>query len=289
MENNMTALVSLFARVYHSKNSKVKVFDDFIGEKIISQDEYENISKSMAEGINFFCPEFNGTKEQALKFIVNTTLAPTPLARALFAEKSLETEVLLGTKKYVILGAGYDTFAYRCPKWAEDIKIIEVDKKEVIEDKKRRLKNGGIEIPKNIIYKEVDFSKDDLKDIFDNSERIFCSMLGVSYYLSNEAFEKIIKELSYSMEEGSCIVFDYPNNEEFLQKHLAKEAGEEMFFELTLPNIEKILEKYNFLICEHLNSEDIANDYFKEYNENNLECKIIADKNANLCLCVKKG
>ena len=34
MNKNMTALVSLFARVYHTKNSNIKIYNDIYGEKI---------------------------------------------------------------------------------------------------------------------------------------------------------------------------------------------------------------------------------------------------------------
>lgn len=47
--NNMTALVSCFAREYHNKNN------DFI-------------SKSMSDGIKFFNPNFTGNSNEALEY-----------------------------------------------------------------------------------------------------------------------------------------------------------------------------------------------------------------------------
>ena len=41
MNKNMTALVSLFARVYHTKNSNIKIYNDIYGEKILTEEEYE--------------------------------------------------------------------------------------------------------------------------------------------------------------------------------------------------------------------------------------------------------
>ena len=37
-EKNMTALVSCFARCYHYKNNKYRIFSDDIAEKILSND-----------------------------------------------------------------------------------------------------------------------------------------------------------------------------------------------------------------------------------------------------------
>ena len=40
--DNMTALVSCFARAYHCKNSESPVFADPIVEKLLTAEEYEN-------------------------------------------------------------------------------------------------------------------------------------------------------------------------------------------------------------------------------------------------------
>ena len=51
--------------------------------------------------------------EEALHYLVNTQIAPAPLARAAFCEDALKTAMRTGTEQYVILGAGMDTFAFR--------------------------------------------------------------------------------------------------------------------------------------------------------------------------------
>ena len=87
--NNMTALVSCFARCYHHKMNKYKIFDDYMASKIISEEEYKNIASNMSNGIKFFCPEFNGDSTQALRWIVDNRLAPSVLGRSAFCEASL--------------------------------------------------------------------------------------------------------------------------------------------------------------------------------------------------------
>ena len=47
MNKNMTFLVSLFARLYHNKNSNIKIYNDIYGEKILTKEEYINIYNSM--------------------------------------------------------------------------------------------------------------------------------------------------------------------------------------------------------------------------------------------------
>jgi O-methyltransferase involved in polyketide biosynthesis len=58
-QKSMTALISAFSRVYHYKNNNVRIFADTFGEKLISEDEYNQISDSMRKEIRFFNPNFN--------------------------------------------------------------------------------------------------------------------------------------------------------------------------------------------------------------------------------------
>ena len=91
--------------------------------------------------ISFFNPSFSGSKEEALKWITDQYLSPSPLGRAAFAETALETAVRIGAKQYLIFGAGYDSFAYRQPEWASHIQIFELDRFILLQDKQRRLKS----------------------------------------------------------------------------------------------------------------------------------------------------
>ena len=63
--DNMTAKVSCFARAYHYNNNSIRIFTDDIAEKLLGED-YNQIAKSMSDGIDFFCPGFEGTREEGL-------------------------------------------------------------------------------------------------------------------------------------------------------------------------------------------------------------------------------
>ena len=49
------------------------------------------------------------------------------LLRSRYTEDRLAEAVGRGVNQFVILGAGYDTFAYRQPEWANRLRIFEVD------------------------------------------------------------------------------------------------------------------------------------------------------------------
>ena len=76
--DNMTAKVSCFARAYHYKNNSIRIFTDDIAEKLLGED-YNQIAKSMSDGIDFFCPGFEGTREEGLRLIPDRQLSPSVL------------------------------------------------------------------------------------------------------------------------------------------------------------------------------------------------------------------
>ena len=76
--DNMTAKVSCFARAYHYKNNSIRIFTDDIAEKLLGED-YNQIAKSMSDGIDFFCPGFEGTREEGLRLILDRQLSPSVL------------------------------------------------------------------------------------------------------------------------------------------------------------------------------------------------------------------
>lgn len=293
-EKNMTALVSCFARSYHYKNNKYRIFSDNIAEKILSDEEYNSIATSMTNGIKFFNPNFVGNKEEALKWIVDNQLSPSVLGRSAFCEKSLLNAIKLGCRQYLIFASGYDSFAYR--NKIGNLKVFEIDKKEMIEDKIRRLNNSGIN------YSNVDFITCDFKEKnwinsitnskYNKIEISYSSLLGISYYLTKEEFKDMIKCISNIVCNGSSIVFDYQNYEEsketITNEKLASGANEKMKSKYSYQEIEKILAENDFLIYEHLNAREMTNNYFDNYNILNPKNRIVAPKGVCYCLAVKK-
>ena len=290
MKNNMTALVSCFARYYHTVNSNIKIYNDTLAPAILTKSEIENISKNMMEGIKFFNPNYDG--DDSLKWVVNNILAPSVLARSIFNEKHLLNEIRLGLKQYLILGSGYDTSGY---KISDKVSVYELDKKEMIEDKVKRVKNANINT-ENINYISCDFNsnwiENLLKSSFDKNKKTFCSLLGLSYYLDKEIFKQTISILSKNIPAGSVIVFDYPSNietkKEIINQVLAKEAGEEMKSIYSYKDIEAIVQASNMLIYKHLNYQDINDTFFYDYNTLNPSNKILAPKGVAYCLLVKQ-
>lgn len=302
-QKSMTALVSAFSRAYHSQNNEVKIFNDSIAKQLLTDEEYAQIAKSMSDGIGFFNPTFAGGADQALRWIVDNQLSPSPLGRAAFAEKSLERAVYIGAKQYLIFGAGYDTFAYRQPIWAKNLKIFEIDHPATAIDKRDRLKNANLVIPDLVYYVEADFTKENWQEsllkckMFDNDKISFCTILGVTYYLSKKTFEDFIAVVRDLLPKGSSILFDYPDENHFTSKAgerakkqsmLAGAASEKMLAGYSYNDMEKLLSAYDFLIYEYLTPPEMNDQYFEAYNKANPSHRMTAFDNVNYCLAVRK-
>ncbi|MBV8476214.1 MAG: class I SAM-dependent methyltransferase, partial [Acidobacteria bacterium] len=125
-------------------------------------------------------------------------LKATFVMRSRFAEDCLAEAVNQGVRQYVLLGAGLDTFAYRQPRWASSLRIFEVDHPATQRWKRRRLAEAGISVPENVTFVPVDFEKVSLATALpqagiDSGMAAFFSMLGVTQYLIEGAFDETLR------------------------------------------------------------------------------------------------
>lgn len=287
MEQNMTALVSLFARAYHQKNKDIKIFDDLLSTKLITEKEYEMIGLNMSQGISFFNPTFKGSKEEALKWIVDHQLSPSVLVRSAFCKEAIEEMKEKGCQQYLDFASGYDSFAYY---YQNQMHVFEIDKKEVIEDKRQRCKDVDIE---NIQFLSIDLSQENwintlLQGDYQEDQLSISSMLGLSYYLTKDEFKKMLKQLSKYLLKGSRLVFDYPSIQESketkINEMLAKEADESMKAKYSFAELKEILNLYHLTINQHENHQTATEKYISNYNIYYKDDPIKAPE--GVCYCV---
>ena len=72
--------------------------------------------------------------------------------------------VLTGTKQYVMLGAGLDTFAFRAKEFLSKHRVFEVDHPLTQKDKIERITRAGCTIPDNLTFVPADFTKDNVAE-----------------------------------------------------------------------------------------------------------------------------
>ncbi len=284
-EASITSLVSAFGRAYHSEFDNPKIFDDYVAKEFISQKERNDIEMNMVQGIHFFntdiAQQFQDNLQEILKWITQVQLSPTPLARAAYCERVLLHEITLGTKQYVILGAGLDTFSFRHRELENKIEVFEVDHPSTQQFKKERIEEAEFEIPNNLHFISMDFTKgfsyEQLQNEGFENKKTFFSLLGVTYYLTKEELSSLIECLFAMVPEGSSIVFDYPDENLFTEKGLSNRVenmvkmaaigGEPMKSCFSYAEMEALLEKAGLLIYEHLSPKDINTFYFEGRND----------------------
>ena len=296
---SITALMSAFGRAFHAENEEHPVFRDSLAKELMTEEEYTAVQKYLLGGAPFFEPEIDPAvlqPKELLRRLVNVHIAPSPLCRAAYTEQALKTAVLTGTKQYVILGAGLDTFAFREPEFLSKHRVFEVDHPLTQADKKERITRAGWTIPDNLTFVPVDFTKDSLAQRlvaagFDPSAKSFFSWLGVTYYLSAEAIDTMLPTLSSLCADGSTLVFDYPDENFFAAPEkrvqntimMAKAGGEPMQSAFSYSELEKLLEKHGFLIYELLTPDDIQRDIIDKAGAD-----MEAFEHVNYCLAVRK-
>ncbi len=297
---SITALMSSFGRAFHATNERHPVFADYLAKELMTAEEYTAVQNYILGGAQFFEPEIITERQEPkelLRKLVNVHIAPSPLCRASYTEASLKTAVLTGTKQYVMLGAGMDTFAFREKEFLSNYRVFEVDHPLTQEDKIERITRAGWSVHDNLTFVPVDFTKDDVEERliasgFDSSVKSFFSWLGVTYYLSSEAIDTMLSALSRLSAEGSTLVFDYPDENFFdaTEKRvqntimMAKAGGEPMQSAFSYSELEKLLEKHGFLIYELLTPDDIQKKIIDKTGAN-----LKAFEHVNYCLAVRKN
>lgn len=269
------------------KKKDIKIFDDLLSTKLITEKEYEMIGLNMSQGISFFNPTFKGSKEEALKWIVDHQLSPSVLVRSAFCKEAIEEMKEKGCQQYLDFASGYDSFAYY---YQNQMHVFEIDKKEVIEDKRQRCKDVDIE---NIQFLSIDLSQENwintlLQGDYQEDQLSISSMLGLSYYLTKDEFKKMLKQLSKYLLKGSRLVFDYPSIQESketkINEMLAKEADESMKAKYSFAELKEILNQCHLTIIQHENHQTVTEKYISNYNVYYKDDPIKAPE--GVCYCV---
>jgi methyltransferase (TIGR00027 family) len=131
-------------------------------------------------------------------------------ARISFLDAAVDRH-LPDVTQFVILGAGFDTRAYRLPN-DTPVRVFEVDSPRTQTVKRETLKKAGID-SSGVTFVPADFEKEDWLGRlsaagFDPGERTLFLWEGVSMYLDREAVEDTLRKIA-STARGSVVAFDY--------------------------------------------------------------------------------
>jgi methyltransferase (TIGR00027 family) len=134
-------------------------------------------------------------------------------ARTHHIDRVAREEAAGGVGQMAILGAGYDTRAYRLPELRE-ARVFEVDLEPTQARKREVLHRVLGEVPPNVSHVVADLELEDpfepLEQAgFDPSRRCCFVCEGLTYYLTEAGAEKLFATVARRAAAGSSIVFDY--------------------------------------------------------------------------------
>jgi methyltransferase (TIGR00027 family) len=133
--------------------------------------------------------------------------------RSRYAEDRLKSSIERGVSQYIIVGAGFDTFAIRQPSWAARLRIVEVDHPDTQYLKRTKISDAGIPVPSNVVFAGINFENESLEEALirngiRNDEPTFFSWLGVTVYLTGPAIDSTLKSMAkYASRSEAVITF----------------------------------------------------------------------------------
>lgn len=134
------------------------------------------------------------------------------VARTRFIDDALLAALGRGIDQVVILGAGFDSRAYRFPG-LKRVTVFEVDHPDTLARKQRVLRRASIHVPSQVRFVGVDFNAADLDHVmaaagYSQRARTFIVWEGVTNYLTDAAIDTTLRWCAQAA-KGSQLVFTY--------------------------------------------------------------------------------
>jgi len=206
------------------------------------------------------------------------------MARTAFFDEVFINALNEAIPQIVLLGAGYDTRAYRFADLNRYSRIIEMDNAATQNRKKKCLKNFKIEIPESVTHVTMDFNRESLKDVlhcagYEDDRKTLFIWEGVCMYLEPKSVDTILAFITDSLHRESAIAFDYAItiSDEAIHKYygggelaqiMKKPRSNESFkFTVDEDNKELFFKQRGFKIISHLSHMQIEKLYLLNENK----------------------
>jgi methyltransferase (TIGR00027 family) len=201
----------------------------------------------------------------------------TLLCRTRYIDDVLVEAISKGIDQVVILGAGFDSRAYRIPD-IDQTHVIEVDHPFTQEWKKGRLKHMLGKLPSHVTFVPIDFDRQYLdntlqKTGFRTGAETFFIWEGVTQYITPEAADATFRYIADSTGPGSEIVFTYIDSRiidgslclkgsESLMANLQRQ-GEPWIFGIDPDGLNAYLAARNFELVEEVGVPEYRERYLE--------------------------
>lgn len=218
-------------RAVHTRADPHPIHSDPWGDRIVPGAVWAKIYQT-ARSRNPTLPE--DVDEATLRPLVGSGLRASPaypnvILRSRYAEDALDRAASRGVRQYVLIGAGFDSYALRKPP-SGGMLVIEIDHPATQSLKRQYLAQAGVALPDSAHLVAADLAVEDLASVLRRSplrasEPAFFSWLGVTMYLTREANFKTLRAISSTAGPGSELVFEYVD-QAFFESGAALSASE---------------------------------------------------------------
>ena len=217
-----TALATSLMRALHTRGDPAPIISDPWGDLLVPAPVREAVQRALSAASAMQ----GAPAEAAAQSIVDAWLRSHPayatvITRSRYSEDALHAAVARGVRQYVLIGAGFDSYAMRTPAEAEHVEIFEIDHPATHSLKQQRIKACGISIRNSVHFLAADLANESLdvvlsRSAFKSAEPAFFSWLGVTMYLTREANLATLRAIARCAAPGSELVFTYIDRAAFL-------------------------------------------------------------------------
>lgn len=201
------------------------------------------------------------------------------LCRHRFMDERLITSLASPVEQVVILGAGYDTRAYRLAHELEVRPVFEVDHPATSRRKAKIIAAQRGTLPTaDVRTVEIDFERDSLRERlqqagFERGLRTFFVWEGVAMYLTREAVKATLVELREISAPGSEVVLDLwalPDGTDLgsaahrLSASALQLIGEPLRFEIHPEDGTALLERLGYRVADSCDAAELRKRYVRD-------------------------
>lgn len=265
-----TAEGAVLGRASHTLHAKPPVLEDGWAIELLGE-----ASRALARD-----PEHESRVREAtgIDFRLISALGLSSLR---YAEDEVERCAARGVGQYVILGAGFDTFALRRDDLADRLRVFEVDFPDVQALKRERIERANATPAQLPVFVPIDFERTKVSTAlpdagFDPSRPSVWSWMNTIPYVTAEATEATLEDVRRLMAPGSRLVLNYQGEVALTEAQLAylqgvaqtaKQGGEPWVSRWKPEAFERLLDRTGFRIVEHATEETLDARYFAKRDD----------------------
>jgi methyltransferase (TIGR00027 family) len=203
-------------RAAHTRHDPNPLISDAWGDRLVPQSAREMLGRAALARLrgDALKKALDHPESVVDRSLLESRSYANVITRTRYAEDSLKAAVEKGACQYVLIGAGFDSFALRRPPFAAALQIFEIDFPATQDLKIERIAACGVSLPDSVRFIAADLSQMSVaaalaSSSFDPSGLSFFSWLGVTMYLTREANIETLKSIASCSPKGSEVVFTY--------------------------------------------------------------------------------